>query len=549
MPAKTTARISCAACLCVSLGGLLGCEASGSGAATAAPREPGSAVGFEAAAASLTLPYPPGRWRLAHPDELDRVMLWGSHILVAHRDVTPGVVSFRLPEWKPSSSVPERNRREAFERAKWIAQRARAAPEDFARLAREYSDDIATRDLGGSFFGTTAYQLADWPELLDAFAALAFGEVSRVVETDYGFHVFLRRSPPPERRMSGSHIVIGYDQAPWLHRYLARRPIPPRSRAAALALADDLYEQLQAEPEAFEELVREHSDHQDALRAGDFGSWSTLEPTPFPREVEVLAALEVGQVARPIDSPFGVQIIRRTPERERQTFAMAVLQREFQPSLPDDDPKSRAAIRRWLGELAPQLRAEPRRFARLRGEHCCLGSSGWVEGRGGALEESLLSQLEPGEVAPQVLEIDNRALLVQRLPFAAPPPVEVRFELPAPDTTRVDYWVLKHGGAPLFAAVAERARARLGLGRETGERLRALSGEGDAIVHAGSEEEAERRWLELRRRLQELLGPADLARYDELLRGYIEQRLMRVEPHPGRPRLVDGLPVRRWPAI
>src|SRR5262249_2985714 len=147
-------------------------------------------------------------------------------------------------------------------------------PAQFAAMAERVSEDVATNTRGGSLGGINAFMLQTCPEVLDALSALKQGEVSRPVESAYGFHVFLLRAPPRDATVSGARIVVGYDEAPWLQAFLARRPLPRRSRAEALALAQKVYERAR-QGEDFQRLVEEFTDHQEAVRKGDFGAWST----------------------------------------------------------------------------------------------------------------------------------------------------------------------------------------------------------------------------------------------------------------------------------
>src|SRR4051812_39173037 len=55
-------------------------------------------------------PYPHARWRLASATELGRTALWMSHVLVRHRDVPPGVLSFQMGDWNAAPKAPERTR-------------------------------------------------------------------------------------------------------------------------------------------------------------------------------------------------------------------------------------------------------------------------------------------------------------------------------------------------------------------------------------------------------------------------------------------------------
>jgi parvulin-like peptidyl-prolyl isomerase len=75
-----------------------------------------------------------------------------------------------------------------------VLARARTG-EDFAALAKEFSDDPTTKDKGGEV-RLARGQAA--PEFEGAVASLGVGQISDVVVTAYGFHVIklLERQPP-----------------------------------------------------------------------------------------------------------------------------------------------------------------------------------------------------------------------------------------------------------------------------------------------------------------------------------------------------------------
>ena len=74
------------------------------------------------------------------------------------------------------------------ETAKEIRERA-ANGEDFATLAKEYSEDTGTKDNGGSL-GTVAYDTTQYvQEFTDAFKKLNEGEISEPVSSTYGYHI------------------------------------------------------------------------------------------------------------------------------------------------------------------------------------------------------------------------------------------------------------------------------------------------------------------------------------------------------------------------
>ena len=246
--------------------------------------------------ASGLAPYSLGRWRLVPPEELTRSVLWVSHILVRHagsnRQV-PGSVAL----WRLEPPPAGRTRAEALVLAERVASEAQRAPEQFAALARQYSEDVTTRDRGGSLGGVRASDFLLDPEALDALAALRPGEVSRVVETAHGLLIFQRRAPVAPDTVTGVHVVIGHDDTHWLANVGA--PSPQRSREQARALALDVYEQARTNPEGFSELVARYSEHPDRNEGGDIGSWSTREPTIYPRAVQALEGLKVGEMRPP----------------------------------------------------------------------------------------------------------------------------------------------------------------------------------------------------------------------------------------------------------
>lgn len=421
--------------------GLGGCSRDHTSNASLAPagaEAPAPAGGLKRL--PLLTPYQFGRWRLADREQLENVVLWTSHILIRFASAKNDEVPFNLTSWGAVPPRPTRTRQAALELAQEVARLARQTPTAFAELAARYSEDLPTKDRAGSLGGVTASQLTLWPQVLDVLAALAHGEASEVVETWYGFHVFLRSAPPPEQRVSGAQIVIGYDQAPWL-AVLARGKRPKRTREQARGLALDIYEQARARPGAFGELVARHSEHRTAAQAGDFGSYSTREPNWYPRQVEVLSRLEPGEIAPPIESAVGFEIIQRTPERPRRSFAMDSLWLAFDPDASDGAPNSRATVLARAEDYAAEIAADKQRFASLHSVTCCRYVQQWVEGRGTPALTAALEQLQPGQFAPAPVRSEFNYVILKRI---EPVPESIQttlFELPAPDEVDLDYHV------------------------------------------------------------------------------------------------------------
>lgn len=491
--------------------------------AAASPAPDGTALADSAAAqpadpTAFVLPYPRAAWRLATTAELSDTVLWFSQILIRHADAR-NEVAFNIASWTSALPPATRSRAEALELAERLAAQAARNPEGFAALAREHSEDLPRRDEGGAMGGVQASQIYVWPQVLDTLAALAPGQSSRAVESPYGFHIFLRESPPPEAELSGSHIVIGHDQAPWLQVF-GRGERPSRSREQALTLARDLAARARAEPSRFAELARKHSEHRDAIVGGDFGAWSTREPVAFAPRLKRLRELEVGEVGEPIETHLGFEIVQRTAPRPRQQLRARLLvhTRAFGSELSSSVPER---------ELLAQANAAARQFVQ-HPERFELAAADapieqWQEGRGIPGLSLLLPGLRPGQIAPAAVASEHGTIIAQRL--AAEPVVARRFatELPAPAQPDVARFLadLSAADAETFLrGLLEHLQATLALGNELSEPLRRVHELGGRIAPDTLPEVRLALYRNLLEQTRELLPAEAYARYrDELNEG------------------------------
>lgn len=375
-----------------------------------------------------SVPYPPGSWRRAPRVDLEHTVLWLSQVLIRYEGMDESV-SFDLTGWQSKAAPGARTREEALKIAEQVALLAsRGTP--FAELVRRFSEEPETREREGSLGGIVAGHLSMWPQVLDAVEALEPGAVSRVVATDYGYHVLYRRPAIPEAIVSGEHIVIGHADAPWL-QMAARSAVPARSRDEARALTARVSAEARAHPGGFAALVARYSEHRDAARGGDFGSWSTHEPAGYPREIETLAGLAVGEIAEPIETRFGFQIIRRTKNRPRQRYAVTKLQLRFDTERSAPDPASKPIVFQRAQALAKTLQADPARFGPLQQELGCTEVWEVIEGRQLPALELGLARLVPGQIADQPIEDGEVEYLIpKRLDVSLLPPTpERRFTL------------------------------------------------------------------------------------------------------------------------
>lgn len=471
-------------------------------------------------------PYPRGRWRLLTHEQLLRTSVWASHILVRHAEVATPNVSFSFADWRSSSSLPQRSRDEALALAGSIARQLQADPSLFGVLAARHSEDEATRTLGGSLGGRSALELVTFGEVLDALATLQPGQTSDVIETPYGFHVFQRQPLPEPELVSGAHLVIGYDDAGWLRNVVARGPTPSRSREAALAYARSLSERLRQAPTEFSAFVDRYSEHRDAAWGGDIGEWFTRTVTDFPREVQVLQELAVGEISAPLDSVFGFEILQRTPNGGRVHYAMEAVVLKFDASLPDSDASSRASIRRLADSIVEAVAADPSRLAEFRRMYCCKDTVRFDAGPEWPKVGEALSRLDFGAVSPP-LESESQIIVARRVDPESLEPIDVNFDLSfigpdsishllsrmEPDAAREQLKQIA-AGARLVSSLDEAAQARwVDLHEQAAQ----------GVAGASSPLQARAAVEELEASLRLLLGAEVYARYRSLMEEQLDR--------------------------
>ena len=480
----------------------------------------------------LVAAYPLGRWRLVPRRELTRVVLFASHILVRHSEVERTIAPLTLGRWERLAAPPRRSRKQALELATVIERKARSHPERFHDLAATYSEDPVTRSDGGRLGAVRASEFLPFPEILDAFAALEPGQASRVIETEFGFHVFLREEPPSPTELSGRRLVIGYDGAAWLD--FARRPgwkRMPRTRAAAYQLAREVADQARRSPEDFDRLVRAHSEHSDAQRGGDIGVWSNQEPTHLTRELLALEQLPLGGISAPIDTYLGFQVVIRDPVRPRTRYAMAAIELGYDPTAPESTPRSRRRVQENAVAIARELRGDPTQFARYQSTYGSSEVEQWSRGRGPVGIADVLDRLEVGETAPTATEVDSAFLIPRRVDPAVlgSPPIPL-LELPNPGPLEV-LGLLRTGQPGVVARFCRE------VGRTAGEKLglRGLRLEQFAAQHAAWADAYEGATGAVQRaevtesaldELRGLLGHEAYARYQTLLSTRLEAEVL-----------------------
>jgi peptidyl-prolyl cis-trans isomerase C len=99
--------------------------------------------------------------------------------------------------------------------------RARAG-EDFADLARQYSEDPGSKDTGGEYTFAHGQMV---PEFETAAFALTNNQVSEVVKTQYGFHIIKLLDRTPARTLDLTTVNDGVTVAESIKNYLLQQKV------------------------------------------------------------------------------------------------------------------------------------------------------------------------------------------------------------------------------------------------------------------------------------------------------------------------------------
>ncbi len=413
----------------------LGCNNSapaGNGAPSASAATPSSSAQSTDAPAS----YPKGRWRILTYDELGRVVVWVSHILIRHEQSEPAENLFGALVLSNGPAPSTRSRNAALAQAQLIAERAQGDPAEFEQLARQYSEDRVTRDAGGSLGGVKATQLPE--SFVDALSTMKPGEVSKVVESEYGYHVLKRRPVPAPQQVAGSHIVIAYDTR---LRRPGQKPVQ-RSRQQALERARAVVAEARASKRPFESLATEYSDARDARQRGDFGVWSVRDPENVGRELELLGSLKVGEISEPMDSRWGFEVFERTALDERKSYAMTAIRLEYERDATSPNAPTKAKIEKLARQLVKKLKKDPASFSALQKAHCCVDRTDrFTAGRGPLGMSEVLDGLDFGQIAQEAVDDELFLVIPKRLdPKLVPAPPGPLYEFPTregPDFERI----------------------------------------------------------------------------------------------------------------
>jgi peptidyl-prolyl cis-trans isomerase SurA len=234
----------------------------------------------------------------------------------------PTEVELQIVSIQPPIPVEEINRTK--ERLREFSERVNSSETEFSMLARLYSEDLETAKRGGEtgFFGRGM--------MTSEFANAAFNltdpsKVSRIVETEYGFHILQLI----ERR--GDRVNV---------RHILLKPrVTAEDRQKAIYLLDSIANQIREGKITFEQAVMRFStDKNTALNAGlmmngNTGS-SKFEYQQLPSEVaKVVYSMKIGEISDPftmIDNSTNKEVVAVVKLKSRTDTHKANLTDDYQ---------------------------------------------------------------------------------------------------------------------------------------------------------------------------------------------------------------------------
>ncbi len=221
-------------------------------------------------------------------DPSEPVTLAGSHILIAYKGASR------------AAETVTRTKEEALELAKKLAAEVVKNPDKLEELAKANSDCPSAR--GGGDLGV--WQKGNMvPEFDEALSKLKEGEVTaEPVETSFGYHIMRRNALGVQEMVAAEHIFISHTES------IRPNPNVTRSKDEAKTLADQVYEEAIKDPTKFLELASKYSD--DSHHS--FPGWKT-GTGQMPKEFDAaVLSVNIGEVARPVETGFGFHIFHRT---------------------------------------------------------------------------------------------------------------------------------------------------------------------------------------------------------------------------------------------
>ena len=180
------------------------------------------------------------------------------------------------PELTDQAEATDEQWEAALAEANEVRELVSAEDADWNAIAAEHSDDTGSAARGGDLGWSDPASSPYVPEFTAALAELEVGEISEPVRSSFGYHVIQKTD----------------------------------ERESPQAQAEEIHEELQADPDAFEELAMQHSEETATAADGGELGWVARYQLTRPREEAVFGLDEVGDISDVVEDAEGIVIYR-----------------------------------------------------------------------------------------------------------------------------------------------------------------------------------------------------------------------------------------------
>lgn len=199
----------------------------------------------------------------------------------------------------------EEARQNAMKRIKAIQTKLKEG-EDFVELARTVSDDPGSASSGGElgFFQRG--------QLVREFEEVAFflnpGEVSDIVETQFGFHIIQLIERRGEK-INCRHILVSLVATEKDEQRVAKQIVK-------------IYENIKSDSVLFEDMVKQYSDDTESKdKGGDLG-WFPVDELQLKEFKTAVKDLKPGEFSYPFKTKFGYHILKLLDRQEERVLSI-----------------------------------------------------------------------------------------------------------------------------------------------------------------------------------------------------------------------------------
>ena len=183
-------------------------------------------------------------------------------------------------------------REKALAKIKEVQQKLEAG-ESFEKLAQEYSDDPSGSRGGDLGFIQRGDLVVPYEE---AAFALEIGQISDIVETEFGFHIIKLEDRLGEK-IRTRHILV-------------QVPITDEDEKRTLAFLDSLRSAILAGEISFTDAAKKYSEDETTREQGGNLGWFEIRQIQLPEFKQVAETLEVGDISHPIKGQVGYHLVR-----------------------------------------------------------------------------------------------------------------------------------------------------------------------------------------------------------------------------------------------